>query len=60
MIIRIRDEEGRKFTIPVPMWVIKLGMSNWIIKKAVKHVDEEKRKYIEQIDFSGMSKCFET
>lgn len=57
MIIRIRDEEGRKFTIPAPLWLLKLGMSKWVIRIALKHVGKEGKKHIEQIDFNALSKC---
>ncbi|MDF2673922.1 MAG: hypothetical protein K0R09_2187 [Clostridiales bacterium] len=55
MRIYIRTDEGKKFWIPLPMWMIRLGLSSATIRIATKNLREENKKYIEQIDFRALS-----
>jgi hypothetical protein len=54
-MIYIKTDEGKKFKIPLPMWMIRLGLSNAIIKIATKYLEPENKKYLEQINFSALS-----
>lgn len=55
MKIYIKTDDGKKFSIPLPMWMIKMGLSIPTIKIAAKYLKEEDKKYIEQIDFKALS-----
>ena len=55
MRIYIKTDDGKKFSIPIPMWIISLGLSNATIKIATKNLKPEHKKHIEQIDFSVLS-----
>lgn len=56
MKIYIKTDEGKKFYIPLPMWIIKLGLSNTTIKITTKNLSPEDKKHIEGIDFKSIAK----
>jgi hypothetical protein len=56
MRIYIKTDDGKKFKIPLPMWMIRLGLSNTTIKLATKKLKPEDKKHIEQINFNELSK----
>lgn len=60
MRIYIKMEDGRRFFIPAPMWLIKGALSIGGIGTTIakKYVSEEERKYMESIDFKEISKGF--
>lgn len=58
MKIYIKDEDGKKYHIPLPIWVIKLGLSNTTIKIATKNLSPENKKQLEQINFKELSRSF--
>lgn len=58
MKIKIKDEKGKSFTIHLPMWLIRMGLSDFVIKKSLKHVDAENKKHVEKINFKSISKAF--
>jgi hypothetical protein len=55
MKIYIKTNDGKKFRIPLPLWMISLGLSNTTIKIATKNLKPEDKKYLEQIDFGALS-----
>ena len=46
--------EGKKITIPVPMWAIRLVTRLPIERIARKHMKEKDAKYLELIDWKEM------
>lgn len=56
MRIYVKTDEGKKFWIPAPMWMLKLGTSTWMESIIKKHVPEEQKKYVDCIDFRKLSK----
>lgn len=59
MKIYIRERGGRRFTIPIPMGLVRLGLGfgKLGVKISNKYVDEETRRYLNMIDFTILSKC---
>lgn len=57
MKVYIKKENKRGFWIPVPlpMFIIRLALSDFVKTKALAHVDKETKKYIENIDFKGLA-----
>jgi hypothetical protein len=53
MKIYIKTTEGRVLRFPLPMSLVKLGLScgHYGIRAARKHVDKETLQYLEAIDF---------
>lgn len=58
MKISIVDDDGRRFTIPVPVWIVKIGLNNFVKKKIVEHAGSD-AKYIEGIDFDAIAQSFD-
>lgn len=58
MIVKIKDEDGKRFSIPIPMWIIRLGLSRFVIKKIKKHVKDDNLKFLDSIDFRELSRSF--
>lgn len=56
MKIYIKTDEGIRFHIPLPMWMIKMGLSNTTIKIAAKNLKPDEKKHLEQINFRAIAK----
>jgi hypothetical protein len=54
MRIYIKTEKGKKITIPLPMWAVRLGTRLPIEKIARKHIKEKDAKYLDLIDWKEM------
>lgn len=54
MRIYVRTNEGIRFWIPLPYWLIKLGTGNLTRKTMMKYIPKEQRIYVECIDFSKL------
>jgi hypothetical protein len=59
--IYLKIENGRRYFIPAPIWLIKagLGMGGFGIRIARKHIPEEQMSYIENIDFMELKKAID-
>lgn len=57
MKVSIIDNNGRRFTIPVPVWIIKIGLNSYVKQKIVEHAGSD-AKYIENIDFDAIAQSF--
>lgn len=59
MKIYLRIENGRRFFIPAPIWLVKaaLGMGGFGLRIAKKHVPGDQLVYFENIDFIEMKKA---
>ena len=59
MKIYLKIENGRRYFIPAPIWLIKagLGMGDFGIRIAGRHITEEQMSYIENIDFRELKKA---
>jgi len=57
--IYLRIENGRRYFIPAPMWVVKaaLGMGDFGMRIAQRHMPEDQRIYVENIDFRELKKA---
>lgn len=57
--IYIKIENGRRYFIPAPIWLVKagLGMGGFGIRIARRHIPEEQMSYIENIDFRELKKA---
>ena len=57
--IYIRIENGRRYFIPAPIWLVKagLGMGGFGVKIAKRHASEEQRSYLEQVDLRELAKA---
>lgn len=49
--------DGKRFFIPVPLGIVKLGLMFVKTPFIVKHIPEKSRKYMDMIDFNELSKC---
>lgn len=51
--IYLKIENGRRYFIPAPIWLVKagLGMGNFGVRIAKKHIPEDQIAYVESIDF---------
>lgn len=60
MKIYIKEKEGKRYFIPVPISLVRAGLffSSAGMKIAKKHIDEDTMKYIETIDFKILSQQF--
>lgn len=60
MKIYIKTEEGKRFFIPAPMWLVKcaLGLGGVGTAIAKKYVSEDDLKYVESVDFKELRKGF--
>ncbi len=61
MKIYVRIENGRRYFIPAPLWLVKsaLGMGGFGVRVAKKHVSEEQLSYLEHVDFKELKKAFD-
>lgn len=61
MKIYLKTENGRRYFIPAPFWLVKaaLGMSGFWIGIAKKHIQEEQMAYIESIDFKKLQEALD-
>lgn len=57
MRVYVRTTEGRKFWIPVPLWILKLGTGAWVEGIVKKYVPDEQKQYVDCIDFSKLHKA---
>lgn len=57
MRIYIQTAEGKRFWIPAPMWILKLGTGKWVERIIKRHIPKEQRQYIDCFDFSKLSKA---
>ena len=58
MKIYLKIENGRRYFIPAPIWLVKAGLSmgGFGIRIAKKHIPEDQMSYIEDIDFRELKK----
>lgn len=59
MKIYLKIENGRRYFIPAPIWLVKaaLGMSGFGMQIAKKHGTEEQLMYMQNIDFRELKKA---
>lgn len=57
MRINVRTVDGKRFWIPAPLWVLKLGTGAWVEWLIKRNVPKEQLKYVECIDFSKLRKA---
>lgn len=59
MRIFIRCENGRRYFIPAPIWLVKAGLGMGVVgvRIAKKHVPEDQLSYLEGIDFRKLKKA---
>lgn len=59
MRIYLRIENGRRYFIPAPLWVVKaaLGMGGFGMRMALRNMPEDQRIYMENIDFHALKKA---
>lgn len=59
MKIYFKTENGRRYFIPAPIWLIKAGLSTggFGVRIAKKHIPEDQISYIENIDFGELKKA---
>ena len=58
MMIYLRNENGRKLVIPAPIWLVKtaLSLGGVGMRIAEKHMSEESKFYLQDIDFRELKK----
>lgn len=54
MRIYIKTSDGKRFWVPAPLWVLKLGTGVWVEGIIKKYVPKEHRQYVDCIDFSKL------
>ncbi|MDD3169560.1 MAG: hypothetical protein PHC91_08915 [Eubacteriales bacterium] len=59
MKIYLKLENGKRFFIPAPMWFVKAGLGDLGVRFAKKHIPEERRANIENIDFRELKKALD-
>jgi hypothetical protein len=52
--LKIKNHRNFSFPIPVPLFIFRFGLSNYIKRQIVEHCDKETRKYLECIDFDAI------
>lgn len=57
MRIYIKTAEGKRFWVPAPLWILKLGTGAWVERTIKKHVPKEQRQYVDYINFSELRKA---
>ena len=57
--IYLKIENGRRYFIPAPIWLIKadLSMGGFGVRIARKHIPEDQISYVESIDFRELKKA---
>ena len=60
MKVYIKTGEGKKIRVPVPLVLIRLGLSLGSIGAVIARnfVDEQTRNYLDAVDFGSLSHCF--
>lgn len=59
MKIYLKLENGKRFFIPAPMWLMKAAMGDFAVRIAKRHMPEEQIPYIENIDFRELKKALD-
>lgn len=61
MRIYIRTDDGRKFSILAPLWIVKgaLGLGSFGTNIAKRYVPKDQQEYIDSIDFKELTKGFD-
>lgn len=54
MRIIVRTVEGKRFWIPMPLWILKVGTGKTTEKLIKKYTPKEQWVYIDCIDFSKL------
>lgn len=59
MKIYFKIENGRRYFIPAPIWLVKaaLRMGGFGIRLSKKHIPEDQISYVENIDFRELQKA---
>ncbi|HML38707.1 MAG TPA: hypothetical protein PKA19_15010 [Bacillota bacterium] len=59
MKIYLRLENGKRFFIPAPIWLVKaaVGMGGFGLRIARKYAPQEQMVYFENIDFAEMKRA---
>jgi hypothetical protein len=52
--LKIKNHRNFYIPVPIPMFIFRLGLSNYIKRQIVEHCDKEARKYLECIDFDAI------
>jgi len=57
--IYLKIENGRRYFIPAPIWLVKAGLSmgGVGVRIAKKHIPEDQISYVESIDFRELKKA---
>ncbi len=57
--IYLKIENGRKYFIPAPIWLVKAGLSmgGFGVRIAKKYIPEDQISYVESIDFGELKKA---
>lgn len=61
MRVYLKMKNHRRYCIPVPLplFILRLGLLDFAKRQALKHVDQNARRYIEAIDFNAILKGIE-
>lgn len=61
MMIYLKIENGRRYMIPAPIWLVKagLGMGGFGVRLARKHIPEDQMDCLERIDFRELRKAID-
>lgn len=57
----IKLKNSRRFWIPIPlpMFLMRIGLSGYVKNKILSHMDANSRKYVENVDFRALSYSIE-
>jgi hypothetical protein len=56
MRIRVKTDDGKNFNIILPMWLVKIGLSKFVIKMIKKKTPKESQKHLDEINFPEIAK----
>lgn len=59
MRVYIKANNGMRFFIPAPLWVLKIGLNTWIKDIIKKNLSDEQKQYIDYIDFRKLSRSID-
>lgn len=59
MKIYLKLENGKRFFIPAPMWLVKAGLGDFGVRIAKRHIPEDQISYVENIDFRELRKAMD-
>ena len=61
MKIYLRLDNGRRFFIPAPLWLLKagLGMGGFGVRIAKRHLPKDQITYVESIDFRELKRALD-